>query len=124
MSTPIEFTGGLTISFESKDRKRSVEWYGSRLGFKFLYDVPEIGWSEVATSVPGVNIGFGETPQPKSGAGPVPTFGVKDIDAARKSLEKQGVKFDGETQTIPGMVKLATFFDPDGHALMLFQELR
>lgn len=33
------------------------------------------------------------------------------------------MRFDGPTQTIPGMVKLATLFDPDGNTLMLFQSL-
>jgi len=34
-----------------------------------------------------------------------------------------GVKFDGETETIEGMVSTATFYDPDGNALMLAQDL-
>ena len=41
-------------------------------------------------------------------------FSVVDIDAARASLEGQGVTSDGPTEEIPGMVKLATFLDPDG----------
>ena len=124
MSSPLNYTGGLTLSCQCKDRKKSADWYASKLGFKMLYDVAEIGWCELATEIGGVNIGLAETPQPKSGSGPVPTFGVKDLDKARGMLEKQGVKFDGETRTIPGMVKLATFFDLDGHALMLFQDLQ
>lgn len=124
MSSPLNYDGGLTLSFQCKDRKKSADWYASKLGFKVLYDVAEIGWTELATESAGVNIGLAETPQPKVGSGPVPTFGVKDLDKARGMLEKQGVKFDGETQTIPGMVKLATFFDLDGHALMLFQDLQ
>lgn len=55
--------------------------------------------------------------------GPTPTWGVKDVDAARKQLEGRGVKFDGDTLTFPGMVKLATFSDPDGEANMLYQSL-
>ncbi len=31
------------------------------------------------------------------------------------------VMVDGETIEIPDMVKLATFYDPDGNSLMLFQ---
>ena len=34
-----------------------------------------------------------------------------------------GVKFDGATETIEGMVSTATFYDPDGNALMLAQDL-
>ena len=38
-------------------------------------------------------------------------------------LEAAGVRFDGETETIEGMVSIATFFDPDGNALMLAEDL-
>jgi uncharacterized glyoxalase superfamily protein PhnB len=51
--------------------------------------------------------------------GTTPVFGVKDIEAARSHLESNGVRFDGETQVIPEMVKLATFYDPDGNPWML-----
>ena len=33
------------------------------------------------------------------------------------------VKFDGPTQEIPGLVKLATFYDPDGNNYMLNESL-
>jgi hypothetical protein len=33
------------------------------------------------------------------------------------------VRFDGPTREYPGMVKLATFFDPDGNTLMLYESL-
>jgi hypothetical protein len=52
------------------------------------------------------------------------TWGVKDIDAARKVLESKKVRFDGPTQEIPGMVKLATFFDPDGNPMMFYQDMQ
>lgn len=49
-------------------------------------------------------------------------FEVYDIESARKSLEQNGVVLIGEIETIPDMVKLATFIDPDGHSLMLSEE--
>jgi len=121
--SPLGFTGSLTISLQTKDRKKAQQWYQDTLGLKLLYEVEEIGWSELATECEHVNIGLGEVESPRVGAGPVPTFGVNDIDDARKQLEAKDVRFDGETQVIPDMVKLATFYDPDGNALMLFQEL-
>jgi hypothetical protein len=33
------------------------------------------------------------------------------------------VRFDGETITIPEMVRLCTFFDVDGNTFMLYQSL-
>jgi len=124
MSSSPRYDGSLTIAMQVKDRKTATEWYGSRLGFELLYDVADIGWCEVATKVAGgtVTLGFSEVEQPKVG-GPTPVFGVVDLDETRGRLEKDGVRFDGPTQTIPDMVKLATFYDPDGNALMLSQSL-
>ena len=39
------------------------------------------------------------------------------------ALEAEEVRFDGPTETIEGMVSTATFYDPDGNALMLAQDL-
>lgn len=121
----VEMKGTLTLALQVKDRKRSVAWYEKILGFTLLYDVESIGWCEMDAKVQGgtVSVGFSEVEQPKVGQGPVPTFGVVDIDAARAEMEKADVRFDGDTIEIPGMVKLATFYDPDGNALMLSQSL-
>jgi predicted enzyme related to lactoylglutathione lyase len=48
---------------------------------------------------------------------------VDDIERERKRLESGGVKFEGKTEEIPGMVKLATFRDPSGNRLQLCQVL-
>jgi predicted enzyme related to lactoylglutathione lyase len=121
----IELKGTLTLAFQVKDRKRSTAWYEKVLGFSLLYDVAEIGWCELDAKIDGgtVSVGFSEVESPKVGRGPVPTFGVVDIDAARAEMEAADVRFDGPTIEIPDMVKLATFYDPDGNALMLSQSL-
>jgi predicted enzyme related to lactoylglutathione lyase len=124
MPSPLGYTGGLTLAMQVKDRKKSAAWYQDVLGFTLLYDVEQIGWCELATEVEKVNIGLSQVESPRVGSGPVPTFGVADIDAARKRLEAKDVRFDGKTREYPGMVKLATFFDPDGNALMLYQDLQ
>ena len=116
------YTGGLTISMQVTDLERSIAFYQDVVGFTLQYKVDEIGWCELETSVPQVNVGLSQVETPKV-AGSVPTFGVGDIDAARKTLESRGARFDGDTIEIPDMVKLATFFDPDDNALMLFQDL-
>ncbi|MCB9846088.1 MAG: VOC family protein [Phycisphaeraceae bacterium] len=123
MGQDLGYNGEVTLSCKCRDRKKSIDWYTRVLGFELLYDVAEIGWCEMRTPVDKMNIGFSEVEDVQTG-GPVPTFGVADIDAARKRLESQGVRFDGDTVTIPGMVKLATFFDPDGNALMFVQSLQ
>lgn len=123
MSQKFEWNGDLTLALQSSDRKRSAQWCQEHLGFNLLYDVEQAGWCELATHLPNISVGYAEVESPKVG-GPTPTFGVKDIDAARRALETRGVRFDGPTQTIPGLVKLATFFDPDGNAFMFSQSLQ
>jgi len=119
----IDYDGGLTIAISVKDRKKSIVWYTEVLGFELLYEVDEIGWCELKSPVDRVNIGLGDSQEPKIAGGAVPTFGVKDIDVARAELESKNVRFDGDTRVIPDMVKLATFFDPDGNPFMLYQDL-
>ncbi len=121
----LNYDGGLTIAVNVADMKKSIAWYQDVLGFKLLYQVDEIGWCELRTEVDGgrVNIGLSKVEKPAVGAGPTPTFGVKDIEKARALLEAKKVRFDGATREYPGMVKLATFYDPDGNTLMLYQSL-
>lgn len=117
------YDGGLTCSVECGDLDRSIAWYADTLGFEQLYRVDEIGWCELRTHIPRVNVGLSQVEKPETRGGATLTWGVTDIDSARKRLEAKRVRFDGETMTIEGMVKLATFFDPDGNKHMLFQDL-
>ncbi|MEO0342012.1 MAG: VOC family protein [Pseudomonadota bacterium] len=112
----------ITIAMSVKDRHASCAWYADKLGFELIYHADEAGWSEVQTKTDGVTIGFGEQLEPSPGNA-IPVFGLSDIAIGRKALEKAGVKFDGPTETIDGMVSTATFYDPDGNALMLAQDL-
>lgn len=120
----IPWDGGLTAAIGVKDFEKGLAWYRDVLGFQVLYKIDEMGWGELSTPVARVNVGLSQKETVPTGGGAVLTWGVKDIDAARKELEAKKVRFDGPTQTIPGMVRLATFFDPDGNALMLYQDLQ
>lgn len=112
----------ITLALSVRDRHASADWYERNLGFKLLYHFDEAGWSELQTRTEGVTLGLGEQAEPTPG-NTVPVFGVADIAAARAALEDVDVKFDGDTETIEGMVSTATFYDPDGNALMLAQDL-
>ena len=112
----------ITIALSVKDRHRSADWYAQNLGFELMYHADEAGWSEMQTNTQGVTLGFGEHVEPAPG-NCVPVFGIADIENGRKALEAAGVEFDGDTETIEGMVSTATFYDPDGNALMLAQDL-
>jgi predicted enzyme related to lactoylglutathione lyase len=112
----------ITLALSVRDRHASAQWYENNLGFQLLMHIDEAGWSEMQTKTEGVTLGLGEQAEPSPG-NMVPVFGVADIASARAALEKENVKFDGETETIEGMVSTATFYDPDGNALMLAQDL-
>lgn len=112
----------ITIAISVRDRHASAQWYSEMLGFEVLHHIDEAGWSELRTKTDGVTLGLGEQAEPTPGNA-VPVFGVSDIVTARKDLETAGVKFDGETLVFEGMVSTATFYDPDGNALMLAQDL-
>ena len=112
----------ITIALSVKDRHTSAAWYENMLGFSLIYHADEAGWSELQTKTEGVTLGIGEHTKPMPG-NCVPVFGIADLDTARVNLERAGVKFDGETDVVEGMVKTATFYDPDGNALMLAEDL-
>ena len=121
--TPISLLNTITLAMSVRDRHASADWYRDKLGFELIHHIDEAGWSEVQTKVGGVTLGLAEQVEPNPG-NTVPVFGVADITAARRGLEAAGVRFDGDTEVIEGMVATATFYDPDDNALMLAQDLR
>jgi predicted enzyme related to lactoylglutathione lyase len=118
----VTLTKDLTLALSVRDRHASADWYTEKLGFTLLHHMDEAGWSEMQTTTPNVVLGLGEQAEPAPG-NLVPVFGVADIATARAALEAEGVRFDGPTETIEGMVSTATFYDPDNNALMLAQDL-
>jgi catechol 2,3-dioxygenase-like lactoylglutathione lyase family enzyme len=120
---PIGYAGHMTAAIGVSDMERSRSWFQELLGFEPIYTLVEWGWCELRTPIPGVNLGIGqeETLTPQGGA--TLTFGVTDIAAARAHLERNGVRFDGATREIEGMVRLAIFYDLDGNSFMLAQRL-
>ena len=112
----------ITIALSVSDRQASAKWYEDTLGFTKAFEIDEAGWTEMQTMTDGVTLGLGEQTKPSPGNA-IPVFGVANVAEARSSLEGANVKFDGPTETIDGMVSLATFYDPDGNALMLAQDL-
>jgi predicted enzyme related to lactoylglutathione lyase len=118
----VDLTNALTIALSVADRHASAKWYSEKLGFELRFHMDEAGWSELQTKTDNVVLGLGEQSTPTPGNA-IPVFGVTDLDSARTALEQAGVAFDGPTETIEGMVKLATCYDPDNNAIMLAQDL-
>ncbi len=123
MASTIPFDGGLSCALNVTDLDKSIVWYGERLGFELMYKLDEMGWCELSSPVARVTVGLSQVESVEGKGGATLTFGVHNIDAAREELEASDVRFDGATETIPEMVMFATFFDPDGNTLMLYQDL-
>jgi catechol 2,3-dioxygenase-like lactoylglutathione lyase family enzyme len=108
------------ISVGVSDYDRSLAWYRDVLGFDLVYELKEYGWCELKTPF-GLNIGLGQSETVAQG-NITPTFGVRDIDAAIAELRGHDVKVE-DWHEISGMVRLSTFWDPDGTPWMLAQTL-
>lgn len=118
------FDGGLTCGVNVTDIKASMKWYQEVLGFELLYYMEKLGWCELKSSIERVNVGLSQVEKmPPPGGNAVLTWGVKNIETAKTTLENRGVKFDGDIRIIEGMVKLATFYDIDGNCFMFYQDL-
>lgn len=119
----IHYDGGLTCSIGVSSLDRAIPWYQDVLGMTLLYRRDDIAWCELSTGVAGVNVGLSAREQVTPGGGATLTFGVTDIDAAKAALDASGVRQDGPIMEISDMVRLLTFYDPDGNALMFYQDL-
>ncbi len=119
----LDYRPELTASLGVTSLDSAIDWYQRVLGFTLLYRADDIGWCELATAVPGVNVGLSQNESVAVGGGATNVWAVGDILAAKAHLDAHGVRQDGEIQHIPGLVKLITFYDPDGNAMMLSQSL-
>lgn len=117
----LKYLNEMTCSIGVSDIDASISWFEEVLGFNLLYKADEIAWAEMSTGVGVVNLGLGQVEKVTEGGGATPVWGVTDITASREHLEQHGVKLDGDIQHIPGLVKLLTFYDPDGNTMMLFE---
>lgn len=114
----LDFVQELTASMGVTDLDRSINWYEKILGCTLMYRVDEIGWCEMQTHMEGVRIGLSQNQSVVQGGGATNVWSVANIEAAKSHLDAHDVRQDGDIQHIPGLVKLLTFFDPDGNAMM------
>ena len=119
----VNYVAELTASMGVTDMDASITWYEKVLGFSLLNRFDDIAWCELSTGVPGVVVGLSQNEKVAQGGGATNVWGVKDIEVAKAHLDAHGVKQDGDIQHVPGMVKLITFYDPDGNAMMFAETL-
>ena len=103
------------------DFESAKKFYGQVLGLKKTFEAQQ--WAEFAGAEGEESIGIAANPHAGKEPGATVVLDVNDIERERKLLESAGVKFEGKTEEIPGIVRLATFRDPDGNRLQLAQAL-
>ena len=123
MSNAIQYDGTINCALSVTDLDKAIDWYQNVLGFELSMKFEDMGWAEFKAPATGVTVGLSQVESVPTGGGATVVFGVVDLDRVRQRLEAHDVRFDGETQVIPEMTKLATFFDPDGNTLMISESL-
>jgi CreA protein len=112
----------LTVSwFSTQDFEQTKKFYSDVLGLKEVFGAPD--WAEFAQSKGEPTIGLAANPPAGKEPGATIVLQVADIEAERKRLEARGVQFEGKTEEVPGVVKLATFRDPSSNRLQLAEPL-
>lgn len=104
-------TCGLDLLEGSSAEHRWLEFAGKEHGGLVL-GVAQLDGSQASQSIKN-----------QTGVNAVVTMSVDDIVAEKASMEKKGVKFVGEIQEVPGIVKMATFLDPDNNTFQLVQDI-
>jgi predicted enzyme related to lactoylglutathione lyase len=107
--------------FGVDDFESAKKFYGQVLGLKKTFEAQE--WAEFAGAEGQESIGIAANPRAGKEPGATVVLDVNDIEREQKRLESAGVKFEGKTEEIPGIVRLATFRDPHGNRLQLAQAL-
>jgi predicted enzyme related to lactoylglutathione lyase len=119
-SNAVPWQSEMLLETKVHDLDRSIEFYTQKLGFELELQIEEFKWARFITPS-GIILGMSQVePGQPTGSGALSlNITVPDTDDARAMLEARGVQFIGDTYTIPGIVRLATFSDPDGNRFKL-----
>ena len=103
-----------SITFPVKDYAKSAKWYVDTLGLEEI-------WRQDENK--GVGFGVGDNSATlnlfeEPGTARL-IIQVERVEDARRELERKNVRFEGPTETIPGIGKFAGFKDPDGNRIEL-----
>jgi len=105
------------VQFHVRDLDAAKAWYQRVLGSEVYYELAEQGWCEVTTPARGVLLGLSHNPGAVASETTSLGFGVTDMAAAKAWLVRNNVTLDGDVITIPGVVSLLYFSDPEGNKI-------
>ena len=110
---------GALISIPVSSLKKSLAFYGDKLGFILQLRDDRLGWAELESDSGSVRIGLAEVQEVKRG-GPVLVIEVENIEAAIEALSELRIEAS-EITDVKEIARVATLEDPDRHLLMLRQ---
>lgn len=104
----------------TKDMDRAVSFYRDVLGLNLRLRAGE-DWAEFDVGGATVAVhGTREGHAPPQGGATV-VFAVDDLDRVIRALRERGVDLEGDVFAVPGSGRFASFRDPDGNLLQVFQ---
>ena len=103
------------------DARKSADWYARVIGSEIVSTIPEFGWVEVSTAVPGMTLGLTEMPTTVANRGAVLDFEVDDLERVRGVLAANGVAVTEPATEIAGVARVLAARDLDGNQLMFFE---
>jgi len=116
------------IAFTVSDLPRAVAFYRDVLGLRFLFEAPpnlaffDCGGTRLMLTPPEA-----EGPVAGQQFNSILYYDVADIQGAARALGDRGVTFDQPPHVVARLATadlwLASFRDPDGHALALMSEV-
>jgi catechol 2,3-dioxygenase-like lactoylglutathione lyase family enzyme len=119
------FKGINVVYYYVTDLERAKKFYGETLGLPLAFGATEMGWFEFGgPNETHIAISHWlDTPnKPPARGGATVTFTVDDAHKTTDELKQKGVKVDN-VEEIGSMVRLGTFYDPDGNRIQFAQNL-
>jgi CreA protein len=103
-----------SVTFPVKDYVKSAKWYSDTLGLAEIWRMDDRKGVGFGVGDNSATINLFQDPAPAQ-----LIIQVERVADARQELEAKGIRFEGPTQTLPGIGMLAGFRDPDGNRVAL-----
>ncbi len=112
-----------SVFYNTRNLDRAIQWYTKVLGVKLRFRI--LDWAELETK--GAALALHQAPElapPRGHSNATAIFEVADIRAVRARLIRRGVSFVGKVTEVGTHGWFATFRDPEGNEVSLWQPRR
>jgi CreA protein len=103
-----------SVTLPVKDYAKSAKWYADVLGLPEIWRMDEQKGVGFGVGDNSATINLFQEPGPAK-----LIIQVERVEDARRELEAKGVRFEGATETVPGIGRFAGVKDPDGNRIWL-----